>query len=60
MMVLISGKALDPIYRDHQLKGEWRGWRECHVTSDWLLIYQINAAQKTIRFERLGSHAELF
>lgn len=38
---LISGKKLDPIFKDHQLVGSYIGRRECHVESDWLLVYKI-------------------
>jgi mRNA interferase YafQ len=55
---LISGKKLDPIFRDHQLVGSYIGRRECHVESDWLLIYKIE--NDMLIFERAGSHSELF
>ncbi len=43
---------------DHGLSGEWSGCRECHISSDWLLIYQ--ADNGIIVFERTGSHSDLF
>jgi len=55
---LLSGKPLDPIFRDHKLIGNYKGRRECHVKSDWLLIYKIE--EDRLIFERIGSHAELF
>lgn len=36
---LQQGLPLDEKYRDHELKGKYKGFRECHVQSDWLLIY---------------------
>jgi mRNA interferase YafQ len=60
MYTLLSGKPLDPIFQDHPLKGQWGGYRDCHVTSDWVLIYRVLDDEQTIKFERLGSHAELF
>ena len=30
---------LEEKYRDHELKGNWKGFRECHIQPDWLLIY---------------------
>ena len=39
--VLAEGGKLDPSYRDHDLTGEFRGSRECHIAPDWLLIYEI-------------------
>ena len=55
---LLSGKPLDPIFLDHKLIGNYKGRRECHVKSDWLLIYKIE--EDRLIFERIGSHAELF
>jgi mRNA interferase YafQ len=55
---LVAGEELDPIHRDHKLIGEFAGRRECHIESDWLLVYKAEA--KTIIFERTGTHADLF
>lgn len=38
---LLQGIPLDDKYRDHPLKGNWHGFRECHIQPDWLLIYLI-------------------
>jgi mRNA interferase YafQ len=51
-------EPLEPHHRDHPLKGEWEGHRECHLKPDWLLIYRIHGTQ--ITFERTGSHSHLF
>jgi mRNA interferase YafQ len=55
---LVAGEKLDPIYRDHKLVGDYVGRRECHIESNWLLIYKIEAS--TIIFERTGRHSDLF
>jgi len=55
---LIEGEELDPIHRDHKLIGNWLGRRECHIESDWSLIYKIE--DDYITFERTGSHSDLF
>ena len=55
---LIVGKSLDPINRDHHLLGSYSGRRECHIESDWLLIYKID--EPRIIFERMGTHTDLF
>ncbi|KKQ33613.1 MAG: Addiction module toxin, RelE/StbE family [candidate division TM6 bacterium GW2011_GWF2_37_49] len=60
MYTLLSEQPLNPIFQDHQLKGRWSWYRDCHVTSDWVMIYRILAEEQIIKFERLGSHAELF
>ena len=41
---LAQGEKLDRKYRDHGLTGDYRGFRECHVEPDWLLIYRISQA----------------
>lgn len=55
---LIEEKSLDAIHRDHKLIGNWQGRRECHIESDWLLIYKIESDR--IIFERTGTHSDLF
>ncbi|MFC1839749.1 type II toxin-antitoxin system YafQ family toxin [Thermodesulfobacteriota bacterium] len=55
---LIEEEKLDSIHRDHKLIGNWFGRRECHIESDWLLIYKIE--NDCITFERTGSHSDLF
>ena len=55
---LVAEEPLDPIHRDHKLIGNWKGRRECHIESDWLLIYKTNLDY--IIFERTGTHADLF
>ena len=49
---------LEPKHRDHALVGKYRGYRECHIQPDWLLIYYIEG--ETIVFVRTGSHTDLF
>ncbi len=55
---LLLGEALDPIHRDHKLTGNYIGRRDCHIESDWLLIYKYEG--ENIVFERLGTHSDLF
>jgi mRNA interferase YafQ len=55
---LLSGKAPDPIHRDHKLVGNYTGRRDCHIESDWVLIYKIDGKQ--LVFERMGTHSDLF
>jgi len=55
---LLSGQLLDLIHRDHQLKGDYAGRRECHIESDWLLVYKVESSR--IIFERMGTHSDLF
>ena len=55
---LLSEGQIDPIHRDHKLIGKWQGRRECHIESDWLLIYKYEIDR--IIFERTGTHSDLF
>ena len=55
---LAGEDQIDPIHRDHKLLGDWQGRRECHVESDWILIYKME--EERVIFERTGSHADLF
>ena len=56
---LLVDQALPPRNRDHELSGNWKGYRECHLKPDLLLIYRKPNAD-TLRLARLGSHSELF
>jgi mRNA interferase YafQ len=56
--VLASGEPLDEKFRDHALIGNYVGCRECHVRSDWLLIYQ--TSETDLLLVRTGSHSDLF
>ena len=58
LSLLIAGQALPARLKDHPLKGEWKGCPDLHIEPDWLLIYRVDG--KTVRFERTGTHADLF
>jgi mRNA interferase YafQ len=47
-------------YKDHALKGNWKGYRELHLDKDWLLIYKIDDKNLILTMTRTGSHDELF
>ena len=57
---LAQGEALPPKNRDHQLAGEYAGCRECHVTPDWLLVYEIVEEELILILIRTGTHSDLF
>ncbi len=59
LMALTGDEPLEIRHRDHELSGDWEGYRECHVKSDLLLIYKKSDAD-ALRLARLGSHSELF
>lgn len=63
MLLLIANEGpLAPEWRDHSLKGDWVGHRECHIGGDFLLAYKIDDSAKAgqIIFVRAGTHADLF
>jgi mRNA interferase YafQ len=55
---LLAGEKLDAIHRDYKLIGNFVGRRECHLESDWLLVYKVEEGR--VIFERMGSHSDLF
>ena len=57
---LAAGQALAPSYRDHPLVGDYSGCRECHITPDWLLIYEIDGGELFLYLTRTGRHSDLF
>ena len=59
IVALVTDQLLAAKYRDHELNGDWKGYRECHVKPDLLLIYR-KVDTDTLRLARLGSHSALF
>ena len=57
---LIHEEPLPAKHRDHALTGNYIGFRECHIQSDWLLIYKIETDILTLTLTRTGSHSDLF
>lgn len=58
LYLLSQSKALPSEAKDHALNGEWIDFRECHISPDLLLIYQIE--NDAIKLVRMGSHSQLF
>lgn len=58
--LLANGEPLPPKNKDHQLKGNYKGHRECHIEPDWLLIYKIQDDMLILSLVRTGSHSKLF
>ena len=50
--------ALPEKNKDHQLTGNYSGYRECHIESDWLLVYKQTAGE--LQLYRTGTHSDLF
>jgi mRNA interferase YafQ len=59
LLALANDCPLELRHRDHDLSGDWAGYRECHVKPDLLLFYRKPDAN-TLRLARLGSHSDLF
>ncbi len=57
---LRTGIALDEKNRDHELKGKYDGFRECHIQPDWLLIYLLEDNILTLTLVDTGTHSDLF
>lgn len=57
---LAMGLPLDEKYKDHKLIGNYQGCRECHITPDWLLIYEISEEELILYLTRTGTHSDLF
>ncbi len=57
---LANGETLPEKNRDHNLSGDYSGCRECHITPDWLLVYEIDNGELILYLTRTGSHSDLF
>lgn len=58
--ILRQGLPLDEKYHDHALSGDYKGFRECHIKPDWLLVYLIENDILTLTLVDTGSHSDLF
>ncbi|MDF2512851.1 MAG: addiction module toxin, RelE/StbE family [Herbinix sp.] len=58
--ILANGEQLDLKYKDHELMGIYKGYRECHIEPDWLLVYRIEKDTLILFLSRTGSHSDLF
>lgn len=56
---LMSGETLGEEYHDHELSGNWKGFRKCHIAPDWLLIYTYEDGGLVLVAVRTGSHTDL-
>ena len=57
---LADGEVLGPKYRDHQLTGSSKEYRECHIKNDLLLVYQKQDGVLVLSLVDIGTHASLF
>lgn len=57
---LANEETLPERFGDHNLIGEYAGFRECHLQPDWLLVYRVDRGQLILFLSRTGSLANLF
>ena len=60
LSILQTGKGLPVNYKDHSLKGDYQGFKECHIRGDILLVYKIVQDKMVIVLVEVGSHSYLF
>lgn len=60
ILILLSGDELPLKYKDHILTGNMKGLNECHISPNWLLIYEKNTTIRLITLIRTGTHSDLF
>jgi len=58
--MLASGEKLPEKYREHNLLGNYAGCRECHITPDWLLIYELTEDELFLYLTRTCTQSDLF
>lgn len=58
--LLASGIPLPEKNHDHPLAGNYAGCRECHITPDWILIYEVADKELILYLTRTGTHSDLF
>ena len=57
---LQNGIPLEKKYCDHELQGKFKGFRECHIQPDWLLMYLIEDDVLTLTLVDTGTHSDMF
>ena len=58
--LLASQEPMPKYYFDHQLTENLKDFRECHIESDWLLIYQIFEDTLILSASGTGTNSDLF
>jgi len=58
--ILARQEQLPENHRDHELRGNYSGFRECHIEPDWLLIYEIQNDKLILVATETGTYADLF
>lgn len=58
--IIANGEELPAKYKDHNLSGNYARFRECHITPDWLLVYELTECDLILYLIRTGTHSDLF
>ena len=58
--ILVETGTLPEKYKPHKLSGNWSGFWECHIQSDWLLIWEQREKELILIFTDTGTHSDLF
>ena len=58
--ILRSGMEMPPEYKDHPLRGDYEGHRDCHIEPDWVLIYIKSESTLVLSMTRTGTHSDVF
>ena len=56
---LLKGEKLSEKNKDHALSGNWKGYRECYIEPDWLLVYKIYEDKLILSLSKTGTHSDL-
>ncbi len=59
---LAMPNILSEKYQDHPLRGEFKGYRDCHIEPDWILIYgyeTMENGEQQLLLVRTGSHSDI-
>jgi len=59
VLKLANGEKLPEKYKDHPLQGDRRGYRDCHIQGDWVLIYKIDKGILTLVLSETGTHSDI-
>lgn len=57
---IAENQTLPKKYKNHALSGNYKGYFECHIRPDWLLIYKIDERELVLLLTRTGTHSDLF
>ena len=60
LTILVSGKVLPEKYKVHPLSNNFKGYFDCHIEPDWILLYKKDESNRIITLVRTGTHADIF